>query len=51
MGVKEVAALLSVSPATVYRLIEFGHLRHSRVLSSIRISEADLAAYLKGGAK
>jgi integrase len=51
LGVKEVAALLSVSAATVYRLVEFGHLRHSRVLSSIRISEADLAAFLKGGGK
>lgn len=48
LGVKEVARRLGVHPASVYKLCESGRLRHSRVLSAIRISERDLADFLAG---
>ena len=50
MRVKEVAARLEVSPATVYGLIAVGKLRCSRVglgRGVIRISEEQLADYLR----
>ena len=44
----DVAKQLRVSSATVYRLIDSGELRHGRVSNAIRISQADLAAFLRG---
>ncbi len=40
----EVAALLKVSKATVYALIESGRLPHFRVLNSIRVRGEDFSA-------
>jgi excisionase family DNA binding protein len=51
MTVKQAAEKLVVSPATVYQLCTAKLLPHSRVglgRGVIRISEADLAAYLAG---
>jgi integrase len=48
LSVSEVAKRLGVHKASVYRLCESGALRHSRILSSIRIAESDLADYLAG---
>jgi excisionase family DNA binding protein len=44
--VREVAARLNVSASTVYQLCERGELPHVRVSNAIRVSPADLAAYL-----
>ncbi len=47
--VREAADRLRISPSSVYLLIEQGRLAHHRVgarRGAIRISEADLAAYL-----
>jgi len=49
LTVSDVAKQLRVSSATVYRLIDSGELRHGRVSNAIRISQADLAAFLHGG--
>lgn len=49
LGVREVARRLNVSTASVYKLLESGSLRHFRVLNAIRVSEADLADFLRGG--
>jgi excisionase family DNA binding protein len=49
MTVREVAARLEVTPATVYALCAAGKLGHLRVgvgKGAIRITEADLAAYV-----
>ncbi len=46
---KDVAARLCCSMATVYALIERGALPCSRVLNSIRVSEADLADFVRRG--
>jgi excisionase family DNA binding protein len=43
LTVKQVAKLLQVCNATVYKLCETGELAHSRILNSIRIAPADLA--------
>ena len=51
LSTREVADRLSVSRATVYKLVEQGDLPHVRVLNSIRVRPADLAAYLDGSAK
>jgi len=49
LTVKEAAAQLKVSAATVYGLCEAGKLAFTRVSThAIRIAEADLAAYLGG---
>ena len=40
---KEVAKLLQVCNATVYKLCEKGELAHVRILNSIRIAPADLS--------
>jgi excisionase family DNA binding protein len=48
LTVSDVAKQLRVSSATVYRLIDSGELRHGRVSNAIRISQADLAAFLRG---
>ena len=38
---------LAVCPATVYRLCDEGRLPHVRVLHAIRVTPADLAAFLR----
>ena len=49
LRVREVADALRVSTMTVYRLIRAGDLEATRVGSSYRIREADVAAYLARG--
>lgn len=50
LSVDEVAAMLSVSPATVRRLIAHDELRYIRVGKIFRISELGLAHWVaKGG--
>jgi excisionase family DNA binding protein len=46
-----VAALLQVSRATVYALIERGQLRASRVNLLLRVSPADVEAFLQNGTR
>lgn len=46
LTVKQVAAVLGVSTATVYTLCENGLLVHIRVMNSIRVSAAALAALM-----
>lgn len=46
LTVKEVAAILKVCSATVYKIIDRGELPHTRVLNSIRVRKGDLAAFL-----
>ena len=46
LSVREVAAQLGVSTATVYALVQRGELAHVRVSNAIRITPAALAAYL-----
>ncbi len=46
LTVKEVAAILKVCTATVYKIIDRGELPHTRVLNSIRVRKSDLAAFL-----
>ena len=43
---KQVAKLLGVSPATVYRLVERRHIAFHRIGSGLRFSHADVASYL-----
>jgi len=47
LTVREVAALLCVSTASVYKLCAAGDLPHVRVLGAIRIASADLAAFVE----
>ena len=46
LTVREVAAILKVSTATVYRLVERGEVAHIRVSHAIRIRDVNLRAYL-----
>ncbi len=46
LTVRDVAALLKVSTATVYKLCDHGELPHARVLNSIRLTRASVDAYL-----
>ena len=46
MTVREVAARLRVSTATVYALCKAGELEHHRVSNAIRIPERALAEYV-----
>jgi len=46
LTVRETAARLKVSTATVYALCERGELAHFRVLNSIRVRVADLDAFV-----
>lgn len=46
MTVSEVAAMLRVSPMTVYRLINAGELPAVRIGRSFRVREQDLDRYL-----
>jgi excisionase family DNA binding protein len=48
LTVREVAARLRVSTATVYSLCESGALSHMRVSNSIRVSVDDLCTFLEG---
>jgi excisionase family DNA binding protein len=45
LTVREVAGQLGVCAATVCRLCEVGELLHVRIIDSIRIRPADLAAF------
>lgn len=47
LSVRQVAQLLHVSAATIYRLCEASELAHLRVSHAVRIAPADLVAYLK----
>jgi excisionase family DNA binding protein len=47
LNVKEIAAALKVCTATVYKIVDRGELPHMRVLNSVRVRRADLAAYMK----
>ena len=49
LTVAEVAEQLGVCSATVYRLCESGELPHVRIVNSIRIRPADLAAFVGAG--
>ena len=46
LTVGEVAALLEVSKATAYRLVELGKVPHVRIMNSIRIRSEDLKLLL-----
>lgn len=46
MGVKQLMHRLGVCDETIYRLCNSGQLAHSRVGKMIRVSEAQLQAYL-----
>lgn len=48
LSVREVAARLKVSTASIYKLCDSGQLAHSRIGSAIRISEDALADFLAG---
>jgi excisionase family DNA binding protein len=47
LTVKEVAAILRISTATVYSLCAQGKLVHIRVSNSIRVAVTELAAFKK----
>jgi excisionase family DNA binding protein len=47
LSVRQVAQLLGVSTAIVYRLCERGELAHMRICNAVRISPLDVAAYLR----
>ena len=49
LSVREVAARLGVSTATVYKLCERGELPHVRVSNAIRIAPADLVDFIARG--
>jgi excisionase family DNA binding protein len=51
LTVREVAARLGVCTATVYKLCERGELAHVRVLNAIRVTPADLAAFISAPGK
>jgi excisionase family DNA binding protein len=50
LTVQEVATRMRVSSMTVYRLIQSGDLRASRVGHSYRLRTAEVEAYLERGA-
>lgn len=45
LTVKDVAEMLKVCTATVYKVLDRGELQHARVLNSIRVKREDLASY------
>ena len=51
LTVSEVAERLNVSTKTVYKLCDRGELPHVRVLNAIRVSAADLAAFMARGSR
>jgi excisionase family DNA binding protein len=46
LSVREVAERLKLSTATVYKIVESGELAHCRVSNAVRVTEADLAAFV-----
>ncbi len=48
LTVREVAGLLKVSTATVYRLVAEGRLRHVRVSNAIRVPAQEIQAIVAG---
>jgi len=46
LTIREVAARLAVSTATVYKLCERGDLVHARISNAIRVPPDALAAYI-----
>jgi excisionase family DNA binding protein len=46
LSVSDVAEHLGVSTATVYKLCKKGELPHVRIIDSIRVRQADLAAFV-----
>ena len=46
LSVRQVAKLLAVCPATVYRMCELGELPHFRVRNAIRVPVVAVKAYL-----
>jgi excisionase family DNA binding protein len=46
LSVREIAARLGVSTATVYRLCERAELSHVRVSNAIRVAPADLIEFI-----
>ncbi len=44
--IDETADILNVSPRTVRRLIEAGHLRAHRIRGLVRVADADIALFL-----
>jgi excisionase family DNA binding protein len=51
LTVREVACLLAVSTATVYKLCAPGELDHARVLNALRISLADVGRFVGSGSR
>ena len=49
LSVRQVAARLGVSTATVYALCEKGALAHVRVSNAIRVAPADLDQFIADG--
>ena len=47
LSVRDVAEILNVHRATVYKICERGELRHMRVSNAVRVSPRDLAAYIR----
>jgi excisionase family DNA binding protein len=47
LTVREVAARLRLSTASVYRLCESGGLGHVRVSNAIRVAESDLGTFIR----
>ena len=47
LTVRDVAAQLKLSTATIYTLVESGALPHVRILNSIRISREALTAFVE----
>jgi excisionase family DNA binding protein len=49
LSVRQVAEVLGVCPATVYKLCDRGQLPHCRVLNAIRFAPRDLKKFLVRG--
>lgn len=47
LTVKEVAAMMRVSPMTVYRLVKAGEIPSYRIERQVRLSEDDVHEYLE----
>ena len=48
LSVRQVAELLGVSRASVYKLVERGELAHVRISNAIRVRPVDLERWLEG---
>jgi excisionase family DNA binding protein len=51
LTVKEIAVVLKLCTATVYKILDQGELPHLRVLNSVRVTRADLAAYMRAASR